>query len=90
MSYCRHCGTEITFTRTANNKWMPYDVTGQPHFCQENNENKNKKNGLKVCTSCGKPIFMMGRKKIDYSSLETHSCKKADITRYKKYLDKHK
>ncbi len=92
MSYCRYCGTEINYTRTANNKWMPYDVTGQPHFCQENKESKptTKTTGLRVCKDCGKPVFMMKRKKIDYTTLNEHQCKKADITRYQKYILKQK
>ncbi|MBO4858799.1 MAG: hypothetical protein J5527_09815 [Treponema sp.] len=92
MSYCRYCGTEISYTRTANNKWLPYDVTGQPHFCQENEKSKptTKKTGLKVCEKCGKPIFMIKRKKIDYTTLNEHKCKNGDITRYQKYLEKEK
>lgn len=90
MSYCRYCGTEINYTRTANGKWLPYDVTGQPHFCQENSKNLPLASGLKVCSSCGKPVFNMKRKKIDYTTLSEHTCKKADITRYQKYLSKHK
>ncbi len=92
MSYCRYCGTEISYARTANNKWMPYDVTGQPHFCQENKEHppSTKTTGLKVCPTCGKPVFLMNRKKIDYSTLEVHQCKKGDVTRYQKYLSKQK
>ena len=90
MSYCRFCGTEISYTRTANGKWLPYDVTGQPHFCQEDKKNAPVKSGLKVCAKCGKPVFMMKRKKIDYTTLTEHVCKKADITRYSKYLEKQK
>lgn len=89
MSYCRYCGTEINYTRTANNKWMPYDVTGQPHFCQED-KNNSVESGLKVCPECGKPIFKMKRKIMDYSTLEEHKCKRGDITRYQKYLNKQK
>ena len=40
MSYCRYCGTEINYSRTANDKWLPYDVSGNPHFCQQENKNK--------------------------------------------------
>ena len=29
------------YTRTANEKWLPYDVTGEPHFC--NKEGKSTK-----------------------------------------------
>lgn len=89
MSYCRYCGTEINYTRTANDKWLPYDVTGQPHFCQEN-KTSSTKSGLKTCAKCGKPIFIMKRKKIDYTTLNEHVCKKGDITRYAKYLEKQK
>ena len=86
MNYCRYCGTEISYTMTANNKWLPYDVTGEPHFCQEKKDKKTTKDtGLKVCQACGKPIFLMNRKKIDYTTLMPHECKKADITRWEKY-----
>lgn len=90
MSYCRYCGTEINYTRTANGKWLPYDVTGKPHFCQESKVSKpnTKTTGLKVCVQCGKPIFIMKHKKIDYTTLNEHHCKKSDITRYKKFLEK--
>lgn len=89
MSYCRHCGTEINYTRTANGRWMPYDVTGQPHFCQEDkNNNTQKKSGLEVCKTCGKPVFIMNKKKIDYTTLNEHTCKKADITRFQKYNER--
>ena len=88
MSYCRYCGTEINYTRTANDKWMPYDVTGKPHFCQE--EKGKNKSGLIVCRTCGKPTFKMGNKFIDYSTLAIHSCKKGDITRYQKFLERQK
>ena len=88
MSYCRYCGTEINYTRTANGKWLPYDVTGEPHFCQENKQKQTHDSGLKVCARCGKPVFIMKRKKIDYTTLDEHSCKKGDITRYQKYLEK--
>ena len=88
MSYCRYCGTEINYTRTANGKWLPYDVTGEPHFCQENKQKQPHDSGLKVCAKCGKPVFIMKRKKIDYTTLNEHSCKKGDITRYQKYIKK--
>ena len=88
MGYCRYCGTEINYTRTANGKWLPYDVTGSPHFCNENKDKKKNNTGLKVCAKCGKPIFIMENKKIDYSTLQEHCCKKADITRYQKYLER--
>ena len=83
MPYCRHCGREIMYTRTANEKWMPYDVTGQPHFCEKDGTKAN--NGLSVCKTCGKPVFKMRGKVIDYTTLEAHKCKKADATRYTKY-----
>lgn len=87
MGYCRYCGTEINFTRTANEKWMPYDVTGNPHFCREE-KGSPLHTGIKVCQQCGKPVIIIKKKIIDYATLETHSCKNADITRYKKYLSK--
>lgn len=90
MSYCRYCGTEINYTRTANGKWLPYDVTGEPHFCQENNKKSTIDSGLKVCTNCGKPVFTIKRKKIDYTTLDEHICKNRDITHYKKYLERQK
>ena len=84
MSYCRYCGREIMYTRTANEKWMPYDVTGEPHFCNKNSKNQND-SGLEVCIKCGKPVFKLKSKYIDYTSLELHKCKTGDITRYKNY-----
>lgn len=90
MSYCRYCGTEINYTRTANGKWLPYDVKGQPHFCQKDKVKSDVKSGLTVCKYCGKPVFLINKKKIDYTTLEEHNCKKADITRYRKYLAKKK
>jgi hypothetical protein len=88
MSYCRYCGTEINYTRTKNDKWMPCDVSGNPHFCQE--EKKNQNSGLIVCEKCGKPTFKMKGKLIDYSTLNLHVCKNGDITRYQKFLEKQK
>jgi RNA polymerase-binding transcription factor DksA len=88
MSYCRYCGTEINYSRTTNDKWLPYDVSGNPHFCQE--EKKNQNSGLAVCEKCGKPIFKMKGKLIDYSTLNLHVCKKGDITRYQKFIEKQK
>ncbi len=88
MSYCRYCGTEINYTRTKNDKWMPYDVSGNPHFCQE--EKKNQNSELIVCEKCGKPTFKMKGKLIDYSTLNLHVCKNGDITRYQKFLEKQK
>lgn len=85
MSYCRYCGREIMYTRTANEKWLPYDVTGEPHFCNKEGKSTKKTSGLEVCKSCGKPVFKMKGKTVDYTSLEIHQCKKADITRYGKY-----
>lgn len=85
MSYCRYCGTEIIYTRTANEKWMPYDVTGAPHFCNQKNSKKKNISGLEVCKTCGKPVFKMKRKIIDYTTLELHKCKNGDIVRYEKY-----
>lgn len=88
MSYCRYCGREISYTRTINGKWLPYDVTGNPHFCNKTKNNKlDKRNkfGLLVCTKCGKPVFKDKDKIIDYSSLSVHICKTADITRFTKY-----
>ena len=91
MSYCRYCGREIMYTRTTNEKWMPYDVTGAPHFCQENKSSKSKTPSvLKVCQNCGKPYFLMNRKKIDYTTLAVHTCKKSDVTRYQKFKSRNK
>lgn len=87
MAYCRYCGTQIDYTRTANGKWMPYDVTGQPHFCQDEKKNKTE-SGLSVCKTCGKPIFKTGKIIMDYTTLQEHSCRKIDITNYQKYLKK--
>lgn len=49
-----------------------------------------KTSGLEVCKSCGKPIFKMKGKNVDYTTLEIHQCKKADITRYAKYQNMQK
>lgn len=88
MSFCRYCGREINYTRTANGKWLPYDVTGSPHFCNDKKNKPAEQSGLEVCKECGKPVFIMNRKKIDYTSLAVHVCKKGDITRYQKYLER--
>lgn len=88
MSYCRYCGTEIMYTRTANEKWMPYDVTGNPHFCSKPGLKTKNRSGLEVCKKCGKPVFKMNSKIMDYTTLELHHCKKGDITRYEKYRKK--
>ena len=88
MSYCRYCGTEINYTCTSNGKWLPYDVTGEPHFCQENKQKSLHESGLKVYAKCGKAVFIMKGKKRDYTTLNGHVCKKGDITRYQKYLEK--
>lgn len=85
MSYCRYCGREIMYTRTANEKWLPYDVSGEPHFCNKEGKSTKKTSGLEVCKTCGKPVFRMKNKTIDYTMLEIHQCKKSDITRYEKY-----
>ena len=89
MAYCRYCGRQIEYTRTANNRWMPYDVTGNPHFCQEDKSEKPD-SGLSVCKSCGKPVFKIGKKTMDYTTLMIHSCRKIDITNYQKYLKRTK
>lgn len=85
MSYCRYCGREIMYTRTANEKWLPYDVTGEPHFCNKDGKSTKKTSGLEVCKCCGKPVFKMKGKTVDYTTLEIHQCRKVDITRYEKY-----
>lgn len=73
------------YTRTANEKWLPYDVTGEPHFCNKDGKSTKKTSGLEVCKCCGKPVFKMKGKTIDYTTLEIHQCRKVDITRYEKY-----
>lgn len=89
MAYCRYCGTQIDYTRTANEKWLPVDVAGQPHFCQEQ-KNGKVDSGLSVCETCGKPVFKSGKKTMDYTTLQEHSCRKIDITNYQKYLKRTK
>lgn len=74
MSFCRYCGREINYTRTANGKWLPYDVTGSPHFCNDKKSKSAEQSGLEVCKECGKPVFIMNRKKIDYTTLAVRSC----------------
>ena len=89
-TYCRYCGTEINWTRTANGKLLPYDVTGKPHFCREDKEESKIDSGINPCPVCGKACFKNKNKLIDYKTLEVHVCKKADVTRYTKYLDEQK
>lgn len=87
MSYCRYCGREITYKRTKNDKWLPCDVAGNPHFCKEDNKDVQKQSGLVVCKRCGKPCFHDSRMRlIDYTALLPHACKAGDVTRYRKYL----
>lgn len=96
MSYCRFCGTEISYKRTKNDKWMPCDAsTGEPHFCQEQKTvNAKSTTGIVPCPKCGKPTFIQknGKSKVlyDYSSLQVHSCRKADLTRFQKYQERQK
>ncbi len=90
MGYCRYCGAEISYKRTANERWMPCDaITGEPHFCKKDDEKITEKSGLAPCKICGKPTFVQqnGRAKttFDYSTLLPHKCNKADITRFAKY-----
>lgn len=93
MNYCRYCGKEIAYKRTKNDKWLPCDAsTGEPHAdCMGKISGKNTKpgNGLLQCRKCGRPVFRNKSKVlIDYTSLDRHLCKKADITRYRKFLYK--
>ena len=85
MSYCRYRGREIMYSRTANEKWLPYDVTGEPHFCNKKGKSTKKTSGLEVCKTCGKPVFKLKGKTMDYTTLEIHLCKKGDVKRYEKY-----
>lgn len=87
-TYCRICGVEISFTRTRNEHWMPCDaITGEPHFCVKDRK-KTRPSGLNCCSRCGRPVFVAQGKLFDYGSLAVHVCKKADITRYGKYVQK--
>lgn len=92
MTYCRYCGTEITYKRTKNDKWLPCNtLTGEPHFCDKNSNKKVKNtSGLNACNKCGKAIFKNGKNIYDYTTLMIHECKKADITRYEKYKKRNK
>lgn len=85
MSYCMYCGREILYTRTANEKWLSYDVNEEPHFCNKEGKSTKKTSGLEVCKTCGKPVFKLKGKTMDYTTLEIHLCKKGDVTRYEKY-----
>lgn len=85
MTFCRNCGVEISYKRTKNEKWLPCDfLTGKPHICDKS----KKQTGISTCNICGKPIFKMKGKYVDYSTLKIHVCNKADITRYSKYKKK--
>lgn len=93
MSYCRYCGTEIAYKRTKNEKWVPCNLlTGEPHFCKK--DDKQPESGIRPCKICGKGVFASKKSGktilFDYATLAPHVCKKADITRYKKYLEKAK
>lgn len=89
-TYCRICGIELSYKRTRNDRWMPCDaITGEPHFCSQNGKN-TRNSGLNYCLKCGRPVFMSHGKLVDYTSLSTHVCKKADITRYGKYIERQK
>lgn len=89
MGYCNFCGTEISYKRTKNDKWMPCNLlTGEPHFCR-NGTSENNKSGLIQCTVCGKAVIPMGNEPaIDYATLLPHVCMKADVTRFQKYTEK--
>lgn len=87
-TFCRICGVEISYKRTPNDHWMPCNaITGEPHFCVVNGK-KTRKSGLDYCTKCGRPVFLLRGKLFDYSALDVHVCKKADVTRYSKYVAK--
>lgn len=88
MSYCRHCGAEIAYRRTANERWMPCDAaTGEPHFCRKDRD--AKPTGIVPCSVCGRPTFIQrdGRRRTayDYTTLLPHKCAKADVARHAKY-----
>lgn len=87
MSFCRYCGTEITYKRTKNERWMPCNLlTGEPHFCREGNT--GTKTGIIPCPICGKATFSGKGGLMDYETLMLHQCKKGNITRYEKYLER--
>lgn len=98
LTYCKDCGAELRFVRTAYDHWMPCDaMTGEPHFHDRDGSVKGKgggksagnRSGLSQCRICGRPVFYSrdGTKRVcmDYSTLEPHQCRKADITRLAKY-----
>lgn len=89
MSYCRYCGREIAYKRTKNERWMPCDAaTGEPHFCQKEKAD-GCKSGLVVCQKCGRPVFRNHGKTFDYTTLDEHECRKADVTRHSKFKRMH-
>lgn len=95
MGYCRYCGREIVFVRTANERWMPCELSsGSPHFCNNDNPDISRETGISPCPRCGKPTFVRSVKRIrhiyDYTTLREHACAAKDIAKYQKYLKKQK
>lgn len=89
MSYCRFCGTEISYKRTKNDKWMPCNLlTGEPHFCTADGK-ENSSSGLEQCKYCGKAVIPIGKAPpVDYATLLPHVCRKGDVTRFRKFTEK--
>ena len=75
MSYCRYCGRKLCILELPmkNGFLMTLQVN---HIFVTKKENLLKTSGLEVCKSCGKPVFKMKGKTVDYTSLEIHQCKK--------------
>ncbi len=50
LGECESCHAEVYWMLTKNSKWLPYDVTGVPHFstCPEADSWRKKKGAKEV------------------------------------------
>jgi hypothetical protein len=59
MSYrknCVHCQQEILLNKDDSDKWHAYELTGDPHRCQNKT---GPKSIVKECTLCGETIELL-------------------------------